>query len=138
MYSIPFCSIRLLRLPVSIVYPLLRTPPLSLPLAVPLEATSGLAAGAGFAPAIHPARSKFPGPPPPAMAFRVAPDIGEERDCFSNSARISGSTGKSVSISDLIYTVNRFTILHKLGHPKSECQRHDSEEYHRILKQSKW
>lgn len=71
-------------------YALLRE---ALPLPLPDAATpSAPGAGLGVAPAIHPAKSKLPGAPPPAMALRVAPVIGEERDCFSNSARISGST----------------------------------------------
>jgi hypothetical protein len=56
------------------------------------------AIGPGLVPAIQPARSKLAAPPlpppdPPASADRLAPASGEERDCFSNSARVSGSTG---------------------------------------------
>lgn len=47
-----------------------------------------MAIGPGEVPAIHPARSN----PPPAIALLVAPEIGEARECCSNSARISGST----------------------------------------------
>lgn len=65
-------------------------PPASRPEAPP-RAASALAMGPGEVPAIQPAKSK----PPPAIALLVAPVMGEARDCCSNSARISGSTGQS-------------------------------------------
>ena len=76
-------------------HPRLRVaPPPSRPVAAPRTAAGSVSVVVclGAAPAIHPARSKFAGPPPPVMALWVAPVIGEARDCFSNSARISGST----------------------------------------------
>jgi hypothetical protein len=51
--------------------------------------------GLGAVPAIQPARSKFCGVAEPPAAARLADESGPERDCFSNSSRISGSTGRN-------------------------------------------
>jgi hypothetical protein len=75
--------------------------PTSLALADALSAVAAsfaAAIGPGLVPAIQPARSNPGAPPllppdPRASADRLAPASGEARDCFSNSARVSGSTG---------------------------------------------
>ena len=73
-----------------IFYPRLRAGPLgSLPVEPALVTSLAVGLGAPV-PAIQLARSN----PPPAMALVVAPVMGEERECCSNSARISGSTGQ--------------------------------------------
>ena len=102
-FHIPLCRSSLHKFR---TYPLLRgAAPLSLPVAAPpdIAAASAPGAGLGVAPAIQPARSKFPGVPPPDIALRVAPEMGEERDCFSNSARISGSTEINHLLAKTIY-----------------------------------
>lgn len=118
--------------------PLLRVaPPDSLPVAAPLETESPLVVGPDVAPAIHPARSKLaPAPGPPARALRPAFEKGEDRDCFSNSARISGSTG-IMSVAELeIYVYVVRTILQKFRHAERHCECKHSEQNHRILEQA--
>jgi hypothetical protein len=73
---------------VMIFYPRLRAGPL---VSRPVEPAWAALLVVGLGPpvpAIQLARSN----PPPAMALEVAPVMGEERECCSNSARISGST----------------------------------------------
>ena len=130
-------------------------PPISLPVAAPPWEDSTSVPGAAAAgllpvPAIHPARSKLPGAAPPPMAPLAAPDTGEARDCFSNSARISGSTvdrlvwelPRDIYIYIYIYIIPKIpkkrkrTILHQLGHPKSKPQGDQREQNHRVLEKS--
>lgn len=73
---------------VIIFYARLRAGPLvSLPVEPAWAASLAVGLGAPV-PAIQLARSN----PLPVMALAVAPVMGEERECCSNSARISGST----------------------------------------------
>lgn len=73
---------------VIIFYARLRVGPLvSLPVEPAWAASLAVGLGAPV-PAIQLARSN----PLPVMALAVAPVMGEERECCSNSARISGST----------------------------------------------
>lgn len=122
--------------------------------------------GPEVAPAIHPARSNPPaappGPAPAARAERLALDKGPARDCFSNSARISGSTGEEkkelakimkvrgtnhICIDVCIYVKvdmcikcsvgqDRRTVLQKLRHSERDCESKHGEQDHRVLKEA--
>lgn len=84
-------------------------------------------------PAIHPAKSN----PPPAIALFVAPVSGEERECCSNSARVSGSTVQmTVSHERACRGKGRVhTVLHQFGHAEGDSKRDDGQQDHRVFDQ---
>ena len=67
------------------------------------------------------------------MALRALPEIGEERDCFSNSARISGSTALVSCFVIGFWIRSKRTVFHELGHSERKTQRHNSEENHGVF-----